>query len=294
MNGLTLLSIIGEGGTSVVWKAWDEVNHRHVAVKILKSDHAITGKDIRAFRCEELVLEEVRHPGIVQAYDFDCCEGQWYFVMEYMDGYSFASYLENRKYVSEEDCLLICESIASALDYAWNDHGIVHCDVKPENIMINSEGEIKLMDLGIAKRFKPTKNGAQKVPDHIIGTPDYISPEQIYGDVVLDCRSDIYSLGASIYNLATGQTLFPNLSVEDTLRAHCELNFQAPDPRTIRPDLSEGFAQLLEIMLVKDRDYRLSSWTQVCEMAMDVERGVSFKPRRSNAKSSIRLEYPVQ
>lgn len=294
MKGLTLLREIGRGGSSVVWKAWDEVNRRHVAVKILNEEKSADASEIRAFRHEERVLEEIHHPGIVQAYDFDCFNGQWYFVMEYVDGYSFASYLESRKHIKEEDCLLICESLASALDYAWNKHGIVHCDIKPENIMINSNGEIKLMDLGIAKRFRYRKNGTQKVPEHITGTPDYISPEQIYGDVVLDCRSDIYSLGASLYNLATGKTLFPDLSVEDTIRAHCELNFQAPDPRSIRPSLSEGFAQLLEIMLVKDRDYRLSSWAQVYEMARDVERGISFKPRKSEAKSSIRLEFPAQ
>lgn len=292
MNGLTLLSIIGEGGSSVVWKAWDEINHRHVAVKILKSDKAASATDIRAFRHEERVLEEIHHPGIVQAYDFDCCDGQWYFVMEYVDGYSFASYLESRKHIKEEDCLLICESIASALDYAWNEHGIVHCDIKPENIMINSSGEIKLMDLGLAKRFRYSKTGTQKVPEHILGTPDYISPEQIYGDVILDCRSDIYSLGASLYTLATGRTLFPELSVEDTMRAHCEAKMQAPDPRTFRKSISEGFAQLLEIMLVKNRDYRLSSWAQVCEMAIDVERGISFKPRRADSPSSIKLIAP--
>ncbi len=286
---LKLIKKIGDGGMSTVWKAWDIPNQRLVAVKILDHQFASDGAEVRQFRSEERMMEEIRHPGIVQAYDFDNGNGNWYYLMEYVDGYTFADLLARKQHVSESDCLLICESVANALDYAWNDHGVVHCDIKPENIMINTDGIVKLTDLGISHRFE-FREGQQDAPDHVLGTPAYISPEQVYGDVELDCRADIYSLGATLYHLATGRLLFPSLNNDDTMRAHCDESTQARDPRTYRPSLSEGFCQLLEAMLVKNRDYRISDWKNVFAMAREVEGGASFKPRvDSMANSSIKL-----
>ena len=286
---LKLIEKIGDGGMSTVWKAWDIPNQRVVAVKILNREFAEDAAEIRQFRAEERLMEEIHHPGVVEAYDFDNGNGNWYFVMEYVNGYTFAEFLRRKLHVKEVDCLLICESVASALDYAWNDHGVVHCDLKPENIMINTDGVIKLMDLGISHRFE-FKEGPQDVPDHILGTPAYISPEQVYGDVELDCRSDIYSLAATLYHLATGRLLFPGLDNDNMMRAHCNESSQAIDPRTYRPELSEGFCQLLESMLVKNRDYRVATWSDVFAMCRDIESGVSFKPRdTTNASSSMKL-----
>ena len=287
---LKLISKIGEGGMSTVWKAWDIAHQRLVAVKILNKELAKDGTEVRSFREEERLMEEISHPGIVQAYDFDNGNGNWYFIMEYVDGYTFADLLRRKQHVKEEDCLLICESVASALNMAWNDHGIVHCDIKPENIMINTEGVVKLTDLGISHRFEFTEGGTKEVPDHVLGTPAYISPEQVYGDVELDCRSDIYSLAATLFHLATGRVLFPGLDADNSMRAHCAEDCQAHDPRFYRPELSEGFCQLLEAMLVKNRDFRVASWSNVFQMCQDVEAGVSFKPRDTSvANSSIKL-----
>ena len=148
---------------------------------------------------------------------------------------------------------------------------------------------VKLLDLGISRRYEH-KEGPQAVPDHVLGTPAYISPEQIYGDVEPDCRADIYSLAATLYHLSTGRILFPGLDNDNMMRAHCDENTQARDPRTYRPGLSEGFCQLLESMLVKNRDYRIASWADVFEMCRDIENGVKFKPRdATGANSSIRL-----
>ena len=284
---LKLIEKVGDGGMATVWKAWDIANQRVVAVKILNREFANDGAEVRQFRAEERIMEEIQHPGIVQAYDFNNGNGNWYYIMEYVDGYTFADLLRRKQHVRESDCLLICESIASALDYAWNDHGIVHCDLKPENIMINTDGVIKLTDLGISRRFE-FREGPQDVPEHVLGTPAYISPEQVYGDVELDCRSDIYSLAATLYHLATGRILFAGRDNDGMMRAHCDETVQARDPRAYRPELSEGFCQLLESMLVKDRDERVDSWSSVYSMCMDVEAGGAFKPR-TGAPSSIRL-----
>ena len=287
---LRLIEQVGEGGMSTVWKAWDAVNGRTVAVKVLKRELSTSGEDVRAFRSEERIMEEIRHPGIVEAYDFVNVHGSWFLVMEFVDGYTFADLLKRKQRISEADCLLICESVAAALDYAWNDHGIVHCDIKPENIMINTQGVVKVTDLGISYQFAFIEDGTKEVPDHVTGTPAYISPEQIYGDVELDCRTDIYSLGATLYHLATGRLLFPGLDTEATMRAHCDESVQARDPRLYRPQLSEGFAQLLEAMLVKNRDSRIATWRDVYSMCKDVEQGLAFKPRTTEGNSSVKLD----
>ena len=293
LPNLELLGKLGEGGTSTVWKANDLLRGKQVAVKILNSDLTASDEDIALFKAEARTMSEIQHIGIVRSYDINCYEGIWYYTMEYVDGYNFNALLARKQHLHEADCLLICESIAVALDYAWNNFGVVHCDIKPDNIMINTDGVIKLTDLGLCHTFQYLKDGMRDIPDHVMGTPAYISPEQVYGDVEPDCRADIYSLAASLYHLSTGRMLFPGLGNEDMMKAHCDETAQAKDPRTYRPDLSEGFCQLLEAMLVKNRDYRLPSWKDVCEMCLAVEQGVSFKLRKGPT-SSLHLNLSEQ
>ena len=282
---LEFLGKLGEGGMSSVWKAHDTRRDEIVAVKILNRELTKNEEDIELFRAEARAMSDIHHIGIVRSYELNCHDGYWYYTMEYVDGYNFSALLDRKQHLSEGDCLLICESIAVALDYAWNEYGIVHCDIKPDNIMINTDGVVKLTDLGLCHTFQYIKDGMRDIPDHVMGTPAYISPEQVYGDVEPDCRADIYALAATLYHLATGRMLFPGLSAEDMMRAHCDESCQARDPRFYRPDLSEGFCQLLEAMLVKNRDYRLPSWNDVCTMCLGIEQGVAFKPRKGTPSS---------
>lgn len=286
---LTIVGKIGEGGMSKVYQAIDRRSSLPVAVKILKPEFAANSEDLELFAQESKTMELFNHPGIVKSHGLHTFEGKIYYIMELVDGYSYGAYINDGHKTSEEDCLLICESVACALDYAWNDFGIVHCDIKPDNIMINSEGIVKITDLGLSRTFKFLKKDQIDIPDHILGTPAYISPEQIFSDVELDCRSDIYSLAASLYHLCTRRVLFPGLNNESTLRAQCDASSQARDPRYYNPKLSEGFCQLLEVMLVKDRNYRLRTWKDVFKMARDVEEGISFKPRPTPSPSSLKL-----
>ena len=155
--------------------------------------------------------------------------------------------------------------------------------------VINTDGIVKLTDLGLCHTYKYLQDVKLDVPDHVMGTPAYISPEQVYGDVEPDCRSDIYSLAASLYHLATGRVIFPGLDSEGMMRSHCSEEAQGHDPRAYRPELSEGFCQLLEAMLVKNRDYRIPSWSDICSMCLNVEQGGAFKPRKDGFSSSIKL-----
>ncbi len=287
--GLAIISPIGEGGMAEVWKAVDRKTGRTVAVKILKPEFAASPEDVRRFIGESKLLETIDHPGVVKSYGVNAIGALIYYTMEFVDGYNFGDFVAQRHYLGETECLLVCESVASALDYAWNEHGIVHCDIKPDNIMINSEGVVKLTDMGLGRTFQFLEESEISVPDTVMGTPAYISPEQVYGDVELDCRSDIYSLAASLYTLATRRVLFPGLDTEAMMRAHCDVAMQAEDPRRFCR-LSDSFCRLLEFMLVKNRDYRVSSWEDVLEFCQLVEKGVLFKPRSQDAPSSLRLD----
>lgn len=290
LPGYELLERVGVGGMSTVWKARDTGNSEIVALKILKEEFRSSVKDLRQFRDEAEAMKNISHIGIVKSEKFVEHEKAAFFVMEFVDGYNFGQLLTRKQHLSEDDCLLICESVSAALHFAWNEHGIVHCDIKPENIMINSQGIVKITDLGLCHTFKSAlQSGNTPVSKHVYGTPAYISPEQVYGDVQPDCRADIYSLAATIYHLATGRVLFPNLNAEDSMLAHCDEKKQAKDPRIYRPALSKGFCQLLEAMLVKDRDYRISSWEQVYNMAIDVENGQAFTNRVSQSPSSLTI-----
>ena len=288
--GHELHELVGTGGMSTVWRATETATDRIVAVKILNREFSDSTEDVRAFWEEERMMERIRHPNVVEAYQIGNHDGLWYLTMEFVDGYTFDALLKRKHHLSESDCILIGESVASALDFAWNEHAVVHCDIKPDNLMINSAGMVKMTDLGISQRFNlHEESGAAAAGDHVIGTPAYISPEQIYGDVQLDCRADIYSLGATLYHLATGRVLFPGADNEAVLRAHCAEAEQAPDPRSLQPELSEGFAQMLEAMTVKSRDGRLRTWQEVFYMCSEVEKGNAFMPRRTRGASSIAL-----
>ena len=291
---LELIEEVGSGGMATVWKAYDKNRREIVAVKLMKPELTTRREDLKLFVAEEKAMEKISHPGIVKSYDLRVFRNSWYYIMEFVDGYNFSYLLNRKRHLQQVDCLLICESIAAALDYVWREHGIVHCDIKPDNIMVNSDGIVKLTDLGLCRTFHALKEGTQHidVPEQVLGTPAYISPEQIYGDVMLDCRSDIYQLGASLYHLSTGRVLFPGLDGEGMMRAHCDGHAQARDPRDYDPSLTEGFCQLLEVMLVKDRNFRIASWGDVLTMCAQIERGGAFKPRTTPGVSSMRI-HPV-
>lgn len=287
--GFDILEKIGEGGMSTVWKARDIEKGAIVAMKILREETAKNEEDFKRFMLEANVMQELDDKGIVKCFGVGNCGDIWYYVMEYIDGYNFSTLLARKHHLPESDCLLICQSVAVALEKAWSNYGIVHCDIKPENIMINTDGIVKLTDLGLCHIFEGCDENAITVPDQVLGTPAYISPEQIYGDVEPDCRSDIYSLAATLYHMVSGNILFPRLDNEQMLRAHCDDEIQANDPRCFYPSLSEGFCQMLEAMLVKNRDGRIGDWNDVIDMCRNVENGGLFKPRPGAFYSSMRL-----
>ncbi len=268
LPNLELLSVLGRGGTSTVYQARQVSTGRNVAVKVLDADFVRTQDDIKRFLNEAKACARFHHRNIVRVYDANVKDGIYYFVMELIEGYTFAHYLQRHRQVPVEDVLIILESISSALLYAWTHFNVVHCDLKPDNIMVDADGTIKLMDLGISRSILTTaKATANNDEEEIMGTPAYMSPDQIYDLPDLDCRSDIYSLGATIYHLLTGILLFPNRTNQQVVDAHIGAAF-ARDPRLIAPTTPENLSLMLNRMLAKDRVLRYPNWeTLIADIA---------------------------
>ena len=245
---------------------------------------------------ESRVMERINHQGIVHSYEADCRDGRYYFVMDYVDGYTFALLLARKQRIPEEDALVVLDSVADALAYAWRECRVIHCDLKPDNLMADGDGLVKIMDLGLCQIMgsggagSPLTGPDGNPKDTITGTPAYMSPEQIYGEKDIDPRADIYCMGATLYHLVTGRILFPMLSNDEMLRAHVEAGSAAPDPRTIVPTISAGFVRLLAKMCVKDRAQRYASWEEVLEDSRTVQAGGVPAPLPETAASSIKEE----
>ena len=291
--GVRFEHLIGTGGMSEVWLGYHGGLNREVAIKVMCKDAAVSGEDVRQFMLESRVMEDINHRGIVHSYEADCRDGRYYFIMDYVDGYTFALLLTRQKQIPEADALVVLDSVADALAYAWREHGVIHCDLKPDNLMVGSDGLVKIMDLGLCHIMGGGGMGSQlkgadgKPKETITGTPAYMSPEQIYGDKDIDPRADIYCMGATLYHLVTGNILFPSLSNDETLVAHVDSARFAPDPRTANPSLSAGFVRMLSKMCVKDRAYRYDSWEKVLEDSRLVQSGGIPEPLPAGVVSSI-------
>ena len=264
LPGYDLGDKIGEGGMATVWMARQIALDRTVAVKIL-STHLVDDSDaIQKFRQEAQAAARLKHPGIVQVYDAGESDGLLYFVMEFVAGCTVSELLEKRGRLTERNALLIVEGVATALRYAWDEARLVHCDIKPSNIMIDQDGSVKVADLGLARLTGMT--GVKADEAMIEGTPHDTSPEQARGESDLDCRADIYSLGAMLYHLLTGRVPFGDRS--GTAALECQGSGFLPDPQDVNHELTLGVAWLGEKMMVKDRTIRIATWA---ELLTDIE-----------------------
>jgi len=259
LEGFELLERVGEGGMATVWKARQLSLDRIVAIKILQTKLARDPGDVQRFQAEAQAAARLKHPGIVQVYDARSEDGLYYFVMEYVEGYTVGQWLRRKGTIPEKDTLLVADCVADALQYAWNKERIIHCDIKPENVMVDADGTVKVADLGLARTI--TAMTAATPADEITGTPAYMSPEQARGDAVLDFRTDIYSLGATLYHMLTGHMLFEGLPEDQVMQM--QISGVAPDPLDLNPRLSSSVCWLLEKMLAKDPQNRHESWESV-------------------------------
>lgn len=269
--GFEILEKIGAGGMATVWKARQLSLNRVVAIKILYSRFASDSGDVLRFQNEAQAAARLKHNGIVQVYDANATEGLYYFVMEYVDGYTVGQWLQRKGPLPTKDALLVAECVADALGYAWNSAGIIHCDIKPDNVLVDADGTVKVSDLGLARTLSLLIQD-ESADDDIMGTPAYMAPEQAMGEVDLDFRADIYALGAMLYHMVTGQIPFKGHPPDEVM--DLQINGTLADPMDVNVDVPAPVAWLIEKMMCKDPAGRQSSWEEVCHDFQRAKKGV--------------------
>ena len=267
LEGFTFIRLLGRGGMASVWEARQHDPDRVVAIKILNDDISNSPEDVESFYEEAKRAAELDHENIVTVFEVGCQNGHYYYVMELAAGYDTGRWLRRKGQLKPDDVLTIAESVAVALDYAVKALGIIHCDIKPGNIMVDSDGTVRLTDLGIARFVR----GPSQDDGYVCGTPAFMSPEQALGEE-LDVRADIYSLGATIYNLVTGRRLFEGRPDDAVMDAQC--HEQVADLRDLNPSVTYPFAVLVSQMLSKNRSKRPMSWSVVIRDMQRVRQGL--------------------
>jgi len=269
--GYKILGKLGSGAMATVLKAKQLSLDRYVAIKILPPELSQNAEYVERFYKEGRAAAKLNHPNIVQAYDVGEAGGYHYFVMEYVEGHTLYDELAKGKVFSEAEALKIIIQIARALEHAHS-KGLIHRDVKPKNIMITKNGVAKLADMGLA-RVAADVQTAQAEAGRAFGTPYYISPEQIRGELDIDFRADIYSLGATLYHLVTGRVPFDAPTPVAVMQKHLKEPLIPPDH--INTQLSAGLGEVVEVMMAKDRRDRYASTS---DLILDLEAVAAGEP----------------
>lgn len=253
--------VIGVGGMAVVYKAYDNIEDRIVAVKILKEEFSSNEEFLRYFKNESKAIAMLSHPNIVKVYDVSFGDLLQYIVMEYIDGITLKQFIDQEGALRWNDAVYFTIQILRALQHA-HDKGIVHRDVKPQNIMLLPDGKIKVTDFGIA-RFARSEH--QTMTDKTIGSVHYISPEQVRGDVT-DEKSDLYSIGVMLYEMLTG--VLPFEADNAVSVAIMQLQNEPKSLREINSEIPLGLEQITTKAMQKDR---LKRYQTAAEMLCDLE-----------------------
>jgi eukaryotic-like serine/threonine-protein kinase len=250
--GYQLMEKLGNGSMGTVYKARQLSMNRLVAVKILHPRLAANPEYLNRLTREAHLAAKLGHNNVIAAIDVGQAGTLNYFVMEYVEGVTIKQELEAGKVYLERDALEITLQVARALQHAHR-RGLIHRDVKPANIVLTGDRVAKLADIGMA-READDRALARAEKGMTIGTPFYMAPEQIHGREDVDGRADIYSLGATLYHMVTGQPPFPGTKVDEVLQAHLEQELTPPDH--LNTALSAGLGEVVEFMMAKKRRQR--------------------------------------
>lgn len=268
-----LKELIGVGGMAYVYKAYDSIDDRIVAVKILKEEFLQNEEFTRRFKNESKAIAILSHPNIVRVYDVSFGERLQYIVMEYIDGITLKEYIDQQKVLPWKEAVHFTVQILRALQHA-HDKGIVHRDIKPQNIILLADGTIKVTDFGIAQF---SRNDIRTDNERAIGSVHYISPEQASGGVT-DEKADIYSLGIMLYEMLTGKLPFEADNAVSV--AIMQMQSTPEKPREINEAIPEGLEEITLKAMQKDPAKRYQS---AAEMLYDID---EFK-----RNPSIHFEY---
>ena len=262
---------LGKGGMGMVYRAHQISLDRTVALKILMPSENMGEEAVNDFVKEARSAASLNHPHIVQAYAVGKYEDIYYFGMEYVEGQTVKELMDKEPILDEDSTLAIGLNIAEALREAWDRKKIIHRDIKPDNIMLTDEGVVKLMDLGLSCTHTESANES----DTITGTPQYICPEQIMG-TEMDIRGDLYSLGATMYHMMTGEFCFNGNGYDEILRGHLER--EAKPLTEFGRNISQGTWEVIKKLLEKDPEDRYQTAQELIQAIQDARAGKAGLP----------------
>jgi len=265
-NRYEIIEKIGSGGMSTVYKAKDNVLNRFVAVKVLKNEFLNDEEFIKRFRSESLAYASLSHPNIVSIFDVGEYKGQYYIVMEYINGKTLKEIIKENKRLSSKDATTIAIQVCRALEHAHR-KGIIHRDIKPQNILIDEDGIVKVADFGIARAVS---TGTIINTNITIGSVHYFSPEQARGGFV-DNKSDIYSLGVVLYEMVTGNLPFDGDTPISIALKHLQEEPKRPSYYNI--DIPKSLENIIMKAMQKDQTQRYQT---VSELMEDLKNSVVF------------------
>jgi len=272
-----LRSVIASGGMGTVYRAWDTVLERQVAVKLMKKEILSEPKSLEMFRREACSCAKLNHTNIIHIYTFDEWEGESYLVMELADQGSLDTRIEKLRLLPELQVLDIGIKIASALDMALR-YDLLHCDIKPGNILFNADHEPKLVDFGLARKT----DAEQESGEFTRGTPYYVAPEKIKREPET-FLSDMYSLGATLYHAMTGHVPFDAPTPDEVVQAHV---YTALTPANqVVPEISQATSDALGRALAKNPGERFLSYDEFI-MALEAARSLLLRQQSQAPEQS--------
>ncbi len=259
-----VLERIGSGGMGSVYLCEHKLMRRRVAIKVLPTAKAEEPSALERFQREARVVAALDHPNIVRAYDIDQEDKLHFLVMEYIDGSSLQEIVKRHGPLSVARACHYIRQAAAGLHHAYQVAHIVHRDIKPGNILVDRQGVVKILDMGLARFFHDEEEIlTRKYDENVLGTADYLAPEQALDSHDVDIRADLYSLGATFYFCLTGNTPFNEGTVAQKLIWH---QTRQPKPvRALRPEVPEDVAAIIEKLMAKDREQRYQTPAEVVE-----------------------------
>ncbi|MCX6900053.1 MAG: serine/threonine-protein kinase [Verrucomicrobia bacterium] len=265
--GYEILSKLGQGGMGAVYKARQPMLDRLVALKVISPSVAGNPDFIARFRREATAAAQLNHPNIVQLYSAGESEGVHFMACEFIDGESLQGKLDRRGRLDPRETLAVCVFVCEALKYAWATAKLIHRDIKPDNIFLSKEGDVKVGDFGLAKRLGSDASGLTKTGT-TMESPHYMSPEQALGHKDLDFRCDTYSVGCTLYHMLAGAVPYNSKNVVEVMTQHC----YGPLPAIAQavPGCPAVLVLLVNRMLAKNRDERHASHDDLIAHLLEV------------------------
>jgi formylglycine-generating enzyme required for sulfatase activity len=259
-----LLEILGQGGMGVVYKAIHTQLDRLVALKLVKPGRCEDSQTLARFQREMKAVGKLSHPNVIAAHDAGEHEGQRYLVMEYVEGINLSALLERLGRLLIPDACELVRQAAVALEHI-DEHGLIHRDIKPSNLMLSIQGQVKVLDLGLALLQTAGETGQELTQDgRMMGTLDYMAPEQLSDSHHVDIRADIYSLGATLYKLLTGHAPYGGLGLQTPVQKIAALHSRPISPISgRRPEIPKELADVVHRMLRRNLEDRYASPAEV-------------------------------